>query len=171
MAGTVGQDELVLQQHLEDHFQVAPLEYWNEVQTSFQTLKKLLAVQSSNDEDSDNKSPNSQDGDEIPSARLARIGALPKLVVFATGTHALKLTATNESLECVVFGTISSKLFVNVFWESILSAQATIPISVHSVRTTDHPKFTLRIRSCLFEVTYSSCEKLLRKCVATQAST
>ncbi|PQE18670.1 DUF455 domain protein [Rutstroemia sp. NJR-2017a BVV2] len=128
MAGTVGQDELVLQRHLEDHFQVAPPEYWNEVQTSFQTLKKLLAAQSSNDEDSNNKSPNGQDDDEIPSARLARIGALPKLVAFATGTHALKLTATNESLECVVFGTISSKLFVNVFWESILSAQATVPI-------------------------------------------
>ncbi|KAM3068732.1 hypothetical protein ACMFMG_010909 [Clarireedia jacksonii] len=165
MAGTVGQDELVLQQHLEDHFQVAPPEYWNEVQTAFQTLRKLLAAQSSNDVHSDSKIPNSQDDDEIPSAHLAHIGALPKLVVFPTGTHALKLTAKNEPLECVVFGTISSKLFVDVFWESILSAQATIPevsISVRSARATNHPKFTLRIQSCLFEVTYSSCEKLLR---------
>ncbi|KAB8296841.1 hypothetical protein EYC80_002253 [Monilinia laxa] len=118
MAGDTSNEELIFVQYLQDHSHIPTTEWWNEAKVAFQTLMDLLNLRSAGP-DSD---PESQEGD-IPSARLARLGALPKLICFATGGHALGLTARHETLECVVFGTISASLFVEVFWKLIQKSQ------------------------------------------------
>ncbi|KAF7897266.1 hypothetical protein EAF00_005494 [Botryotinia globosa] len=97
----------------------------------------------------------SQDQGGIPSARRARIGALPKLVCFATESHAIQCTARNETLECVVFGTISASLFIDVFWEAIQKAQVEYPdanIVLSSAQPGAHPVSIIRINSFVFEI-------------------
>lgn len=160
--GDASNDQLMLAEYLQNNFHVPTEEWWRDANLSFQTLKKLLSL---NAAESKNVL-DSQDKGYIPSARLARMGALPKLVCFATGNHALGLTARNETLECVVFGTISANLFIDVFWESIQKAQAESPcdsITVSSVLPGRHPVFTVRINDFPFDVNYGYCEQYVRR--------
>ncbi|KAM0175524.1 hypothetical protein ACHAPC_009625 [Botrytis cinerea] len=162
MADDTNNEELILTQYSQDQFQVPTSGWWEEANLAFQTLQKLLDPQGLGpEEDLD-----SQDQGGIPSARRARIGALPKLVCFATGSHAIQCTARNETLECVVFGTISASLFIDVFWEAIQKAQVEYPdagIVVSSVQPGAHPVFIIRINDFVFEVNYGCCEPFVRR--------
>lgn len=162
MADDADNEELILTQYFQDQFYVPTPGWWEEANLAFQTLQKLLDPSLAGpEEDLD-----SQDQGGIPSARRARIGALPKLVCFATESHAIQCTARNETLGCVVFGTISASLFVDVFWEAIQKAQVEYPdanIVVSSVQPGTHPVFVVRINGFVFEVEYGCCEPFVRK--------
>ncbi|TGO32831.1 hypothetical protein BHYA_0286g00060 [Botrytis hyacinthi] len=162
MADDTNNGELILTQYFQDQFHVPTPGWWEEANLAFQTLQKLLDPSLAGpEEDLD-----SQDQGGIPSARRARIGALPKLVCFATESHAIQCTTRNETLECVVFGTISASLFVDVFWEAIQKAQLEHPganIAVSSVQPGAHPVFIIRINSFVFEVNYGYCEPFVRR--------
>ncbi|KAF7901830.1 uncharacterized protein EAF01_007128 [Botrytis porri] len=125
MSDDTNNEELILTRYFQDQFRVPTPGWCEEANLAFQTLQKLL--------DSSLAGPeevlDSQDQGGIPSARRARIGALPKLVCFATESHAIQCTARNETLECVVFGKISASLFIDVFWEAIQKAQVEYPRS------------------------------------------
>ncbi|TGO45485.1 hypothetical protein BCON_0388g00070 [Botryotinia convoluta] len=162
MADGTNNEELILTQYFQDQFHVPTPGWWEEANLAFQTLQKLLNPSLAGpEEDLD-----SQDQGGIPSARRARIGALPKLVCFATESHAIQCTTRNETLECVVFGTISASLFIDVFWEAIQKAQVECPdanIVVSSVQPGTHPVFIVRINSFVFEVKYGCCEPFVRR--------
>ncbi|KAF7930218.1 hypothetical protein BELL_0040g00060 [Botrytis elliptica] len=162
MADDTNNEELILTQYFQDQFHVPTPGWWEEANLAFQTLQKLLDPSLAGpEEDLD-----SQDQGGIPSARRARIGALPKLVCFATESHAIQCTTRNETLECVVFGTISASLFIDVFWEAIQKAQVEYPdanIVVSSVQPGAHPVFVVRINSFTFEVQYGCCEPFVRR--------
>ncbi|KAF7948377.1 uncharacterized protein EAE97_003788 [Botrytis byssoidea] len=162
MADDTNNEELILTQYFQDQFHVPTPGWWEKANLAFQTLQKLLDPSLAGPE----KDLDSQDQGGIPSARCARIGALPKLVCFATESHAIQCTARNETLECVVFGTISASLFIEVFWEAIQKAQVEYPdanIAVLSIQPGAHPVFIIRINSFVFEVSYGCCEPFVRR--------
>ncbi|TEY45466.1 hypothetical protein BOTCAL_0332g00070 [Botryotinia calthae] len=162
MADDPNNEELILTQYSQDQFQVPTPGWWEEANLAFQTLQKLLDPQGLGPEEE----LDSQDQGGIPSARRTRIGALPKLVCFATGSHAIQCTARNETLECVVFGTISASLFIDVFWEAIQKAQVEYQdanIVVSSVQPGAHPVFIIRINNFVFEINYGCCEPFVRR--------
>lgn len=86
MAGDTSNEDLICVQYLQDYFHVPTTDWWNEAKVAFQTPKNLLKFEPTFS--GSRSDPESQEGD-IPSACLARLGALPKLICVATGSHAL----------------------------------------------------------------------------------
>lgn len=102
------------------------------------------------------------------SARLARAASLPSIIILPSGNHALGLTATDEPLQCVAFGTVGRKRFVELLWESIVEAQDSgiAKIVVHEVLQGEIPQITFRVEDHIFELRYLQCEPLVRASVS-----
>ena len=153
-----------LDKYLEEAYNMPPSQWWDSVREAFMQLQYLSRSRSGVAVDHDIDQP----ADEYAvSARLARAASLPAIVLLPSGNHALGLTATNEALQCVAFGTTGRKIFVELLWEAIAQAQnnGTAKVVVHEVLQGQIPQITLRVESHLFELRYFQCELLVRTCV------
>lgn len=152
-----------LDQHLKETFNMPTSQWWESVTQAFVQLQELSRPRSpvldhELDEPVD---------DDAASARLARAASLPAIILFPAGNHALGLTATNESLQCVAFGTVGRKRYVELLWESIVQAQeaGAAKIVVHEILQGEIPQITLRVDAHIFELRYFQCEPLVRTSV------
>jgi len=108
-------DFKLLNSILEDDFHMPDNAWWQGVEKSFTQLQSILG-QRHNEVSSD------EDPDSI-SASLARVGASPVVTLLKSGTHALRLTTKDEDLQCIAFGTISPRLYLEIFWEAVVKSQ------------------------------------------------
>ena len=108
------QDSDQLTKQLEEKYNM-PHEKWRDgVETAFQCLRMVL-------ERGQDDITHEEDDPESISAQAARADALPLVSLLPSGSHALRLTASNEDLQCVAFCTISAERFVEIFWEAVIS--------------------------------------------------
>ncbi|TAQ84229.1 hypothetical protein B7494_g7446 [Chlorociboria aeruginascens] len=113
--------------------------WWTEVNQSFETIRDILCPDNAGN-------PN-----------------LPCIVIVSTGTHALGLTATNEVLECVAFGSLTTNRFLEVFWESIARAQQNgEALVIHEIDELPILRFLFRLGSHTFELRYMQSRDLVR---------
>jgi hypothetical protein len=103
-----------LMKQLEEIYNMPHEKWWESVETAFQCLRMVL-------ERGQDEITHEEDDPENISAQAARADALPLISLLPSGSHALRLTATNEDLQCVAFGTISAERFVEIFWEAVIS--------------------------------------------------
>lgn len=150
-----------LDQNLQEVYNMPTSQWWESVQLTFLRLEKLLHPKSvallSNQLD--------EPAEEYAiSARVARAASMPSIILLPAGTHALSLTATNETLQCMAFGTVGPKLYVELVRESIVQAQeaGTIKIAVYEILQGPVPRITLRVEAHVFEMKYLQCESLVR---------
>ena len=144
---------------LDAHLKEMPSkEWWTGVHETFDKLLQLIQPtwmrEPETKEELDEYTKNS---------RMVREGSLPFATVLSTGNHALGFTATNEPLECIAFGTMGAKLFIELFWEAVNKAQdAGEAIVVHEVQSFV-PRIVLSLGAYEFEMRYVQCETLIRK--------
>lgn len=153
-----------LDRHLEETYNMPTPQWWESVAHAFAQLQELACPTSSVDLGHELAEP----VDEYSaSARLARATSLPSITLLPAGNHALKLAATNEVLQCLAFGTVGRKRYVELLWESIAQAQqaGAAKVVVHEVLQGVIPQITLRIGVHMFELRYLQCEPLVRTCV------
>jgi len=91
--------------------------------------------------------------DEI---RRLRENSLPKILLFPSGTHALGITATNESLRCIAFGTMRMERFVDCFWEAVEGED----VVVHEILD---GRIILTVEGHELSIAYVQAERLLRE--------
>ncbi len=108
------QDSDRLMQHLEEKYNMPHEKWCVGVETAFQCLRMVL------ERGQDDINHEGDDPESI-SAQAARAEAMPLVSLLPSGSHALRLTATNEDLQCVAFGTITAERFVEIFWEAVIS--------------------------------------------------
>jgi len=89
-------------------------------------------------------------------------------VLLPCGNHQLRLTAANETLECVVFGTMHYDMFLRLFWEAITAAQAKPSwkegdIVVYEVGTSSEARIQLSVEDFQFEIQYLEASALVRR--------
>jgi hypothetical protein len=108
------QDSDRLMKQLEEEYNMPHEKWWNGVETAFQCLRMAL-------ERGQDDIAHEEDDPESISPQAARADALPLISLLPSGSHALRLTATDEDLQCVAFGTISAERFVEIFWEAVIS--------------------------------------------------
>lgn len=133
-------------------------QWWEDAYRSFNKLEQLIRP-------SWRREPETQEDldEDIKNVRMVREGSLPFITVLPAGNHALQLTATNEPLECIIFGTIGEKLFVELFCETVSKAQgAGEAIVVHEVQSFV-PRMLLSVGEYEFEIRYMQCETLIRR--------
>jgi hypothetical protein len=149
----------VFLRHLQERYNTPSEEWRTTVQDTFTELCKILGHREAVPILGREETP------EVISARTARDHALPSITVLPTGTHALRLTATNEPLDCICFGTMSPKTYVAVFWELVVEVQRSgnYTLIIHEVDAGPVPRFLLSFESLLFEVRYYHCNALVRK--------
>lgn len=137
-----------------------PTEHWWEgAKQKYSQLCMLLNNQS--DDLESNWKPHE---DASEDAARARQESLPSISVLPIGTYNLRLAATDEDLECVVFGTVRDLLFIDLLLEAIGQApEKGISVVVHELKRLPTPKVVLGIGSQTFGVTYFQCEELVRK--------
>jgi hypothetical protein len=150
-----------LDQNLQEVYNMPTSQWWESVQLTFLRLENLLHPKSvallGNQFD--------EPAEEYAiSARLARAASLPSIILLPAGNHVLGLTATNETLQCMAFGTVGPKLYVNIVLESIAQAEeaGTVKIFVYEILQGPIPRITLRVEAHIFEVKYIQCESLVR---------
>jgi hypothetical protein len=138
---TEQQDSDQLIEYLREHYNMPREEWWTSVDNAFQHLRTLLECHPDEVCDEEN------DPENI-SAQAARVDALPLVSVLPSGSHAIRLTATNEDLQCVAFGTISDDLYIDVF----------------VVYKTESGAFWFNFEGHNFRLLYVRCEDLVRSC-------
>ncbi len=123
------------------------MQWWQEADESFKRLQKLIQTNHKDQKQAHN----------MPDRR-------PWITVFSVGNSLLGLTAINEPLDCVAFGTVDELRFQELFCDAIYTAQeAGEPIVVHEL----HPGVTSRaliaIGSHEFLLHYTKCPELIRE--------
>lgn len=153
-----------LDRHLEKTYGMPMPEWWEGATRAYVQLAKIINPSAGAGPDPELDEPVDQ---YAANARLARAASLPEIVVLATGNHALNLTSVDEALQCVAFGTVGPKLYVELFWESIVEAQeaGAVKLSVFEVLQGPVPQITLSVEQYTFEFKYLQCEALVRRCV------
>jgi hypothetical protein len=148
-------------------------EWWQRAHQSFKCLKRLIEPSWLREQERHGESHCKYAHDECyhvehveypdqntRNVRAARLASLPAVTVLPAGNHRLGLTATNEPLECVAFGTVSETRFIELFWEAI--PQFGPDIVVHEVQSTI-PRILFNIFSKEFDLKYIRCEVLIRR--------
>jgi hypothetical protein len=150
------QDADRLMKHLEEKYDMPNEEWWTSVNTAFQRLRTLLEIRP-------NEAPEAEEEDpQSISAQAARADALPLVSLLPSGSHAMQLTATNEDLQCVAFGTISTETYIDIFWETVIKVQDDGgKFVVYQVETSS---FWFNFEGHNFHLHYVRCENLVRKC-------
>jgi hypothetical protein len=145
-----------LMKHLEETYNMPNEEWWISVDAAFQHLRTLLEKRPNEAFEEDDDEPQSI------SAQAARADALPLVSLLPSGSHAMQLTATNEDLQCVAFGTISVERYVDIFWEAAIKVQDDGgKFMVYQVETSS---FWFNFEGHNFHLHYVCCENLVRKC-------
>jgi hypothetical protein len=152
---TEQQDSDQLIEYLREHYNMPREEWWTSVDNAFQHLRTLLECHPDEVCDEEN------DPENI-SAQAARADALPLVSVLPSGSHAIRLTATNEDLQCVAFGTISDDLYIDVFWEAVSRVQDKGGKFV--VYKIESGAFWFNFEGHNFQLLYVRCEDLVRSC-------
>jgi hypothetical protein len=153
-----------LDNHLEHAYNMPTSQWWDSVGQAFARLQDLCRPRPNAALDCDLDQPAD---DYAVNARLARVTSLPAIILLPSGNHALRLTSTNEALQCVAFGTVGRKTFVELLWEAIAQAQniGSPKVVVHEVLQGEIPQITFRVEAHIFELRYLQCESLVRKFV------
>lgn len=143
-----------LMRHLQEHHNM-PLEaWWTSVDTAFQHLQSLLNILPKEASDE-------EDDPESISAQAARADALPLVSLLPSGSHAMRLTATNEDLQCVAFGTVSDELYVDIFWEAVnIYRDEDGSFVVNKIES----GFWFNFDGHNFHLLYVRCENVVRAC-------
>ncbi|KAE9379172.1 hypothetical protein N431DRAFT_153233 [Stipitochalara longipes BDJ] len=149
------QDSDQLIGYLEENYNMPNEEWWISVDTAFQHLHTLLECHP-------NEAPDEENDPQSISAQAARADALPLVSLLPSGSHALRFTATNEYLQCVAFGTISSDLYVDIFWEAVSRVQDEGGKFV--VYKIESGAFWFNFEGHNFQLLYIRCENLVRSC-------
>jgi len=102
----------VLATRLVKDYNVPPLGWWEETQHRFNQLCAIICPQEGV------LAATLEDTNQLSYVQSAWQTSLPVVRLLPTGTHLLRLTATNEPLECIAFGTMSEVRFEEVFWYS-----------------------------------------------------
>jgi hypothetical protein len=145
-----------LTMYLQDNYNMPDEKWWANVETTFGHLQGILERRPSETAEDDSDP-------ETTSIRAARAGALPIVSVLPSGSHALRLTATNEDLPCVALGTISTQLYIEIFWETVARVQDEGGnIEVYRVEER-LGCFWFRFESHDFHLLYVQCEDLVRR--------
>jgi len=146
---------------LERSFNMPSPSWWIDADQAFAHLQELLRPKTDailGDELGEGAS-----GDAVLS-RLVRQSSLPSIAILPAGSHAMRTTASNELLECIVFGSVGSTLFLELFWESVIQAQHTGEIVlVHEIQASETPRIVLRLRSHVFVLHYLQSTTLARR--------
>jgi hypothetical protein len=144
---------------LDAHLKQMPSEqWWDDAYDSFNRLEEIIKPSWTRE----TVTPEDLDED-TKNVRRVREGSLPYMIILPSGNHALRLTATNEPLECVAFGTMGVKLFIELFWETVSTAQDVgEPIVVHEVQSFV-PRILLSVGDFEFELRFVQCETLIRR--------
>jgi hypothetical protein len=143
--------------HLEEKYNMPNVKWWEEVHNTFQSLRNVL-------ERGQDHISNEEDDPESISAQAARADALPLVTLLPSGSHALHLTATNEDLQCVAFGTISAERYVDIFWEAVARIQNEGGKYVVYRIDSDRNIFWFNYGGYNFQLLYLHCEQLVRGC-------
>jgi hypothetical protein len=145
-----------LTNYLEENYNMPKDEWWPSVDNAFRQLRNVLERRPSEtaQEDSD---------PETISMRTARAGALPIVSILPSGSHALQLTATNEDLPCVAFGSISTQLYVEIFWEAVAKVQDKGGRCVVYRVVERLGCFWFNFEGHNFQLLYVQCEELVRR--------
>jgi len=141
--------------HLGKNYDLPDKEWWSGVDTAFHNLQTLLEYHP-------NEVPDEENNPESISAQAARADALPLVSLLPSGSHALRLTATNEDLQCVAFGTISAELYIDIFWEAVSKVQDEGGKFV--VYKIESGAFWFNFGGRNFQLLYVRCEDLVRSC-------
>jgi hypothetical protein len=150
--------------NLDAHLKDMPTDsWWSQARQSFKALEQMIQPSWMTE------TLPEEHGEELEidlhdrNMERVREGLLPWITVLPAGNHQLQLTATNEPLECIAFGTMGAKLFIDLFWEAITQAQlAGQPIVVHELQGFV-PRVLLTVGSHEFELKYVQSEALVRK--------
>ena len=147
--------------HLQKNYNKPTDDWWSTVENTFKRLGRILGQKEAIPILDREETP------EADSARKARDYALPSVTVLPAGTHALRLAATNEPLECAVFGTMAPNTYKEVFWESTVQVQRAgdSPLVIHEADGGPIPRFLLTFESLLFDIKYYYSNALVRKWV------
>jgi hypothetical protein len=149
---------------LNAHLKEMPTDEWlNKAYSSFMKFEQLIRP-------CWNKEPQTQEDDldeDVKNIRAVREGSLPDICILPAGNHALGIIATSEPFECIAFGTMGAKLFIELFWEAVSKAQdAGEAIVVHEVQSFV-PRVVLSVGKGEFErefeMRYVQCETLIRR--------
>lgn len=135
--------------------------WWREADQLFRQLKEILQPRF---DENFKEIPDQRDCKEpLEGDQLEQSGKslLPLIAVLPSSNYVPGLTATNEPLECVAFGTVAPKIFLNFFWESVAVARRNSAIVVHEVKKgEDSPgtgaglRIVFHVMSHLVELSY-----------------
>ena len=142
--------------YLRKHFNVPDDTWWNGVHRVFSDLQIALE-----------QGPQTlaSELDEVSlSAQASRNSVSPTVKLYQCGTFKLNLTAQNEPLTCYAVGTISPKIYAEMFWDVVLRLQdEDIDMVVYEALEGSKPCFLFRYQGYNFFVTYLYCDKLIRE--------
>jgi hypothetical protein len=151
------QDSDQLIKYLEEKYNMPNVKWWEEVHNTFQSLRNIL-------ERGQDYISNEEDDPESISAQAARADALPLVTLLPSGSHALHLTATNEDLQCVAFGTISAERYVDIFWEAVARIEDEGGNFMVYRIDSDRNIFWFNYEGYNCQLLYLHCEQLVRSC-------
>ena len=165
MSGTTeslsGSDEVTARSSILDaHLKEMPSDEWlNKAHSSFTKLEQFIRPRTL----TSRATPREELDENVKKIRAVREGSLPDICILPSGNHALRFTATNEPFECIAFGTMGGKLFIELFWEAVSKAQdAGENIVVHEIQSLV-PRVLLSLDGYEFEMKYVQAETLIRR--------
>lgn len=140
-------------------------EWWKDFDQKFTLLRELLEPKSYIHNASENVD-DEQALDENIAPPKARHPAFPSITILPSETTALRLTARDEQLELVAFGTVRNDLFLQMIWESIScypQGDNNAAVVIHEVDEFQVLRVVIRVGSKIFELKYFHCPDLVRR--------
>lgn len=145
-------DQNRIDSHLRKHYNMPSEAWWDRVQSTFSDLQSLLEVHKHQ-----NVTLEGQDAMPEPGTPQAlRKERIPTVKLVRSTTFAAEVTADNELLTCLAFGTISPGLYVEIVWDLLGEAQKEgLDMAMFRVLEGGTPEFEFRYQGCDFRLIYT----------------
>ena len=145
-------------------------QWWESTRHALAELQELTRLKptAGHDPDQDqNEKPDEPIDEYAASARQAQAASLPAITLLPAGDYARSVSCVGDAIQCLVFGTVGRKLFVELLCEMIALEQEAQngKIAVYEILRGEIPKITLSTENHTFELRYLQCEELARWCV------
>lgn len=147
-----------LKTYLEKYHNMPTAAWWEGADQTFEYLKGKLEMRPDKEESSD---PIPDTDSNTITAHSARVSALPLVVVLKAENFLSRIAAVNESLHIVMYGTISTKSHIDIFWDIVGGEDA---ITVYKFRD-DDGSCQIMVGDYTFTIYYFQWSELVRRYV------
>lgn len=135
--------------------------WWSQADTAFAHLTNII---SRHGPPSNSSFASKATDAQAISPNAARANASPTVTILKTGTHLMRLAVPTEELACIAFGTISSDLFHEVFWDNVGEMRkGGLEVLVYEASDPSKDLFRFSMGGLAFRMLYFHSMELLRR--------